>query len=190
MIKLLSMLAIVLACTTCYAQDILTMKSGEDISGKVIEVNTTSVKYKKFDAQDGPIYEVLKSDLVMIRYEDGTKDIFSTSNIALSDNAELYTRGQRDAAIYYKGYKSAGTGTFVVGLLSPLAGLIPAIACASTTPKDKNLDYPDSDLMQNPDYHRGYVQAARKIKRNKVWKNWGITLGINFVAALALQGSH
>jgi hypothetical protein len=99
-------------------------------------------------------------------------------------------KGQVDATIYYKGYKGAGTGTLIAGLFSPLLGLIPAIACSSTKPKETNLHYPSAELMKNPDYFRGYTQKARKIKQGKVWMNWGIAFGVNLVAEVFLLSAQ
>ena len=62
------------------AQDTLSMRSGENILVKVIEVGTTEVKYKKLDNLNGPVFSMLKSDLLMIIYENGTRDIFSSEN--------------------------------------------------------------------------------------------------------------
>jgi hypothetical protein len=59
-----------------YSQDIITTKKGEDIEAKVLEVNVNEVKYKKYNNPQGPIYLLLKSDILLIRYENGTKDIF------------------------------------------------------------------------------------------------------------------
>ena len=59
------------------AQDTLSMRSGENILVKVIEVGTTEVKYKKLDNLNGPDFSMLKSDLLMIKYENGTKEDFS-----------------------------------------------------------------------------------------------------------------
>ena len=53
------------------------MRSGETILVKVIEVGTSEVKYKKLDNLNGPAFSVLKSDLLMIKYENGTKEDFS-----------------------------------------------------------------------------------------------------------------
>ena len=59
------------------AQDTLSMRSGENILVKVIEVGTTEVKYKKLDNLNGPVFSILKSDLLMIKYENGTSEKFS-----------------------------------------------------------------------------------------------------------------
>jgi hypothetical protein len=76
----------------CFSQDMITKKSGEDIQVKVIEVTTTEVKYKKFDNLNGPTFTILKSDILMIRYENGTKDIFSveTKNASQDKFGKVY----------------------------------------------------------------------------------------------------
>lgn len=98
----------------------------------------------------------------------------------------FYVKGQRDAEANYKKYSGAGTGTLFTSLLSPLVGLIPAIACSSTTPKEINLGAPKSELLAQEEYYLGYTQKAKKIKSRKVWTNWAVGFGVNLVAVLAL----
>jgi len=57
------------------AQDTLSMRSGENILVKVIEVGTAEVKYKKLDNLNGPVFSMLKSDLLIIKYEMEQKRI-------------------------------------------------------------------------------------------------------------------
>jgi hypothetical protein len=59
------------------AQDTLSTRYGESILVKVIEVGTAEVKYKKLDNLNGPMFSMLKSDLLMIKYENGTNEDFS-----------------------------------------------------------------------------------------------------------------
>ena len=73
--KNLLFIFIVLLGFTSYAQDIITTKKGEDIKAKVLEINIHEVKYKKVENPDSPIYTLLKSDILMIRYDNGSKDI-------------------------------------------------------------------------------------------------------------------
>jgi hypothetical protein len=65
----------------CYSQDIITLKSGEQIRSKILEIGQTDIKYKKFDNQSGPVYIAIKSDISNIVYENGTKDVFTTEPI-------------------------------------------------------------------------------------------------------------
>lgn len=62
-----------------FSQDVITKKTGEDINSKVIEIGINEVRYKKFENIEGPTYSMLKSDILMIRYENGTKEIFNKS---------------------------------------------------------------------------------------------------------------
>ena len=173
-----------------YAQDVLTKRSGDDIISKILEVTTTEVKYKKFDNLNGPTFTILKSDLLMIRYENGTKDVFNSEkklDVSTITTKDFFQEGQNDANIYYKGYKASGTTAFLASLLiTPIVGLIPAAICAGADPQDENLGYPSRDLMQNKDYSNGYKQKAKKIKQQKVWKNLLIGSGIYLV----LVGSY
>ncbi|MBP5334420.1 MAG: hypothetical protein J6Y61_01375 [Bacteroidales bacterium] len=58
------------------AQDIITTRSGEDIQAKVEEVSPLMIKYKRFSNLDGPTYSISTAQVVMIRYENGEKDVF------------------------------------------------------------------------------------------------------------------
>jgi hypothetical protein len=195
--KLISTILITLFVLTCYSQDLITKKNGEDIQAKVLEVGLAEIKYKKFDNLGGPTFVINKSDVLIIRYENGTKDIFtdeikieSTFSSSLPSD-DPFTLGQRDADKYYKGYKQAGTGTLITGIvLSPLVGLVPAVVCSTTQPQEINLNYPDPELMKIPEYYNGYTQKAHKIKRGKVWTNWGIAFGINLAAVVILYNQY
>lgn len=103
---------------------------------------------------------------------------------------DLYVKGQVDAENNYKKYKGASTGTLIASLVSPLIGLIPAIACSATAPKIENLDYPDTNLFMQKEYHNGYTKKAKRIKSGKVWKNWGIGFGVNIVAVLLISAAR
>jgi hypothetical protein len=65
--------------------DIITKKDGEDIPSRVIEIGELQIKYKKFSNLDGPIYSINKSDVLIIRYQNGEKDIFSDSKPAVEN---------------------------------------------------------------------------------------------------------
>ena len=105
-------------------------------------------------------------------------------------NENMFLKGQQDASIYYKGYKGAGTGTLLTSLLSPIVGLIPAIATSATKPNHNNLRFPDDKLKNNPDYFMGYTKKAKKIKQGRVWLNWGIGFGVNIIASAILISSE
>ena len=73
-----------------FAQDVIVLKSGDEIKSKVIEITPTEIKYKKFDNLDGPTIVILKSEASMIKYANGTEDVMPSNNSpvsAPSDNA-------------------------------------------------------------------------------------------------------
>jgi hypothetical protein len=57
-------------------QDVIFLKNGGEIKAKVLEVLPDVVKYKKWDNQDGPSYSESKANIFMIKYQNGTKDVF------------------------------------------------------------------------------------------------------------------
>lgn len=63
------------------AQDLITTKKGDDIQAKVLEVSDTEVKYLKYNNQDGPVYVIDTRDILLIRYENGEKDIFTDADV-------------------------------------------------------------------------------------------------------------
>lgn len=61
------------------AQDVITKTNGDDIYAKIFEVGSNEIRYKRFDNQDGPTFVLNKNEILMIRYENGSKDIFNNN---------------------------------------------------------------------------------------------------------------
>lgn len=68
--------ALVLLKFNLAAQDIITTKNGDEIKAKVLEIESAVIKYRKWENQNGPLYSMSKSEIFMIKYENGTKDVF------------------------------------------------------------------------------------------------------------------
>lgn len=60
-----------------YAQDIITLKSGDEIKARVEEISSTEVRYKRFENLQGPTIIVAKSDVFFINYENGTREVIT-----------------------------------------------------------------------------------------------------------------
>jgi len=60
----------------CFGQDTILKNNGTRITGKVIEISPTEVRYKKAENMDGPVYIENRSDLTSIFYFNGLKDTF------------------------------------------------------------------------------------------------------------------
>lgn len=61
------------------AQDIITKKDGTEIQAKVTEVGVQEVKYTRYNTTT-PVYSILRTDIFMIKFEDGSKELFNEEN--------------------------------------------------------------------------------------------------------------
>lgn len=59
-----------------FSQDIIIKKTGDEIEAIVQEIGPDEIKYKKFSNSNGPTYIINKQEVFMIKYENGTKDVF------------------------------------------------------------------------------------------------------------------
>jgi hypothetical protein len=75
--KSLLLLILLLNVAKIHAQDIIILKSGDEIKSMVTEVLSDQIKYKKFENKQGPSYGIEKSKVFMIRYANGSKDVFN-----------------------------------------------------------------------------------------------------------------
>lgn len=181
---------LILSSNCIFPQDIMVKNNGDELQVKVFEINATEVKFKKFDNQDGPIFIVPKSEIFMIKYENGQKEIMEKVNITnkldepQNNGTDFFMMGKNDATLFYTGKNSGALWTsFTTGFCSPVIGVIPAVACALSEPTDKNLNI-NSNLAKNRDYYQGYVNQAHKIKKRKVWTAFGIGSASWFVLLL------
>lgn len=61
------------------SQDIMVLKNSDEIKSRVIEITDLTVKYKKWENVNGPLYSINKNTILFIRYENGTKEVFANS---------------------------------------------------------------------------------------------------------------
>ena len=193
-------LFIISSLNICNGQDVIVKTTGENIQAKVLEIGLTEIRYLHFDNPTGPTYVILKSEVSLIKYANGTRDNFTTTVIPKSDSTakadsvvavtDFFLKGRFDSRKYYKGYHDAGMGTFVLTLVSPEVGLATGIICSSLTPKGDKLNFPNAAMRENPKYNLGYTQEAMKIKQHDVWEKWGIAMGINTVAVIVIISRH
>lgn len=59
------------------SQDVIYTVKGTKINGKVTEINPTSIKYKSPTNLDGPNYVILRNEVVLIEYSNGTAQIIN-----------------------------------------------------------------------------------------------------------------
>ena len=97
-------LAFICCSNALQAQDIITLKDGYEIQAKVLEIEDQIIKYKEFDNQDGPTHDIQKSDVFSIKYEDGTKYVFSMGN-----TKDVHHVSSAPNLIYNHGVRQNGT---------------------------------------------------------------------------------
>lgn len=95
-----------------YSQDIITQKDGKEIEAKVLEITDNEIKYKKHSNIDGPTYTVVKEKVLFVKYVNGEKEMFSTSEAKSSKNNQLrYKKGFKTK--YYLGEKRIDKSEFL-----------------------------------------------------------------------------
>jgi hypothetical protein len=84
-----------------FAQDTIVKRSNEKIIAKVLEINQSEVKYKKFTFQDGPIYIALKSEIKYVLFSNGTKETFISEQAKADVNTKNILIQPKDDKWYY-----------------------------------------------------------------------------------------
>jgi hypothetical protein len=93
---ILSTFVLLLSAGSCFCQDLITKKTGEDIKAKISEITSTEIKYKKFDNLNGPTYSLDKSEVLLIKYENGT-NVVMNSSVVRTDETHMNAISLMDA---------------------------------------------------------------------------------------------
>lgn len=125
-----------------------------------------------------------KHALSRLEYANGVQVSFNEALRPVAGDSLLsllpaYDHGSKDAEMFYKGYRTAGTATLISSLFFPLFGLIPAVSCAYSPPQTQNLNIPPNAPISDSNYVKGYQDQAKAIKKKKVWKNYAIGAGVS-----------
>lgn len=86
--KILLIAILALCYVNANAQDIIKTKDKTEVLSKVIEIDDTSVKYKKWVNLSGPTYTISISRISSITYQNGTVDTFANYVAETSDIAQ------------------------------------------------------------------------------------------------------
>jgi hypothetical protein len=78
-----NIIAIILVYLTMggYAQDQLFKKDNSKVDVKILEINTTEIKYKLFTYQDGPLITISKKEVALIIYQNGIHEVINTESV-------------------------------------------------------------------------------------------------------------
>jgi len=168
-----------------FAQDIITLRNGNEIQAFVQNISEIEVKYKRSDNPNGPNYTLKKSDIFMIRYANGSRDVFtdkiSTHAVettsapvvvqpSVQSMTEWVNEGYQDACFQgssdAKEYHGKIGAHIALGFLfGPLA--IIGTAVSNPTPEKGKDIYSyalleNDELFSNPTYRKCYRKQAKR----------------------------
>jgi hypothetical protein len=112
--------------------DIIVFRNGEELEAKVSDISTTEIFYKKCANLEGPTYTALQSDIFMIKYPNGTRDLFKEKPVVQNQQVVGGTVSNYNAPKK----KVEGMGIFafclsLAGLLVPFLELFIVMELAS-----------------------------------------------------------
>lgn len=169
LITLLSLLSCGLWSAT--AQDLIVRKDGTRVEAKVLEIGEKEIKYKKASHPNGPTYLVSVANVVCIRFEDGSTDIFSQADYdRLAAEAEnpapqTQTLPRRSAPSAYAGryqpgdyYDENGVRGIVIEVDADGHGIVMSIPQANL--RWSEFKKSDAERLGLTDQHDGAVNQA------------------------------
>lgn len=119
-----SILSFFLFHSASFAQDLIIAQNGDEIKCKVIEIAPPSIKYRLKTQPEGPIRNIEIIDVFMIKYADGTKELFKedkTKKASKKESSDLdreyrpFSIGISPTLAVSNGQVSAG-GMFCMGV--------------------------------------------------------------------------
>ena len=94
--------ALIISIGYARAQDIIICRNGDEIESKILKISKTEIEYKKWSNQDGPTYTLEKSEVFMIKYPNGDKDLFKETPAKQDDaNKEATAEGNKEETEEY-----------------------------------------------------------------------------------------
>lgn len=102
---ILALIPVIFLSIATKAQDFIYMKDGSEYKAKVEEITPETIKFKKFDQPDGPVRTVKVEDVVSIKYQDGTEEVFGKN---VEDTKVNEVEKENDTQQYVYTYEEAG----------------------------------------------------------------------------------
>ena len=80
------LILLIFCVNTILAQDLMIFKNGDEKEVKILKISTSEITYKKWSNKSGPEYTIDLSDIFMIKYQNGDKDVFNNVKSSKSEN--------------------------------------------------------------------------------------------------------
>lgn len=81
--KVMFLLLAVMSSLLSIAQDVITTMNGSEIQVKVLKISDSAIEYKEWSNQDGDTLIMNTSDIFMIKYQNGEKDVFGADKLTM-----------------------------------------------------------------------------------------------------------
>ena len=98
MCKFILFVTFLIGIISLNAQDVIVLRDALEIESKILEIDGTNVRYKKWDNPNGPTYNVPKEKVLLIRFANGTKEGFDNNaedkgeNIVIHNNERPFIK--------------------------------------------------------------------------------------------------
>ena len=177
---------ILLISLQTYSQDIIVMRNGDELEVKIKEILINEIKYISSTYTDGPVYTIPKSDVFMIKYPNGNKELIFQSFTKHEKNLSSFYLGKQDAKILYNDNKPLWESLIVTSIFSP-AGIINGVIVSTIPAKLDNIEGIDLAKMNDIYYKNGFKKKAQAKKIKKVAIGFGLGIPINIVVFILIQ---
>ena len=154
----------IITVSSALAQDRLFFLTGDETDVKITEITSSEVKYKRLDNLEGPTFSTLKSELFMVKYANGEKEMMtSQADEAATQPAAINTEQEN-------------VTTDIPTSSTPSSGLNSAVVVTNK---------PTSTTTSNTDKWGRTEAENRSLYKKKIVKG-GVVLGVG--GAMAIPG--
>lgn len=177
------------------AQDRIVKVSGEEIAARVLEITLHDVLYQHPDSLQGLVWRLPKSEVFMVKFENGAKEVFEqhmADDLTYAGSSmspdQLYALGRQEANMFYKGNGAMWGSAASAMVMFPL-GLAGSVIIGATPPKVKTTQVSDVRLLSEQSFMVGYKEQAHRKKKNKALAGAGIATGVQLSLLLLFLAS-
>jgi len=169
------------------AQDIIMLKTGDDIEALVEKVGEVETFYKEWNKQTGPVHVVRNSEVFMIKYQNGLKVMFNTAekNVA-QPQVKQVEQAQQPSSVPV----TPSASSTLVTPLTPSTPLTPLTTSSSNLQNEfYRIGDDDKAMLEffrrtDSEYYNRFDKACKGKRSANAWL--GIGLGASVVGGILL----
>jgi len=169
------------------SQSLLKTWESNDLETIYIQrISSSRVIYRMDNDKSSPKIKIDLNEIQeILNYKNDTLFFLNGERIPISPDA-MFLQSRSDALENYPGSKAAEVGVLAITSIQPIFGILTATLVTMELPKEVNLNYPDSVLMEDNSYKIGYVDQATKKKEKRVMNRLLIGIAVNLAVTAAI----